>query len=272
MGRIAALAGAELRIAARNRWLAVAVALMCALSLVLEAVGSAPGGQLGVDRLTVAVAGLTTLGAYLVPLLALLLAFDAIAGEAERGTLSLLATYPLRRGEILAGKFAAHLAVLAIAIFAGFGAAGAIAIALDAESADSLPSLLWLAGTALLLGAGFLALGYVASCLGRASAGAAGYAVAIWLLMVVFYDLALLGAVVADDGGAFSREALPWLLAANPADAFRLVNLADGPAAVVTGLAAAGKAVPRAAVHAALWLWPLAALAAAWLLLSRREL
>ena len=57
------------------------------------------------------------------PLVALLMAFDAVAGEVERGTLPLLLTYPVARWEVLLGKLLAHLAILALAIVAGYGAA-----------------------------------------------------------------------------------------------------------------------------------------------------
>jgi hypothetical protein len=54
-----------------------------------------PHRALGVDRLSVTVASLTSLAVYLVPLVALLMSFDAIAGEVERGTLPLVLTYPV---------------------------------------------------------------------------------------------------------------------------------------------------------------------------------
>ena len=103
-------------IALRNRWVAIAVAMMVLFSLVLSAAGSAPTGALGADRLSVVVASLTSLAVYLVPLVALLMSFDALAGEVERGTLPLLLTYPLSRAEIILGKLAAHLAVMAVAL------------------------------------------------------------------------------------------------------------------------------------------------------------
>ena len=46
--------------------------------------------RLGADRLSVTVSSLTSLSVYLVPLVALLMSFDAVAGEVERGTLPLL--------------------------------------------------------------------------------------------------------------------------------------------------------------------------------------
>ena len=131
IARILATALTEARIARRNRWVAIAIALMVVFSLVLSAAGSAPTGALGADRLSVVVASLTSLSVYLVPLLALLMSFDAVAGEVERGTLPLLLTYPVSRREILLGKLVAHLAVLILALVIGYGTAAAVAFATD---------------------------------------------------------------------------------------------------------------------------------------------
>ncbi|MEQ9430595.1 ABC transporter permease subunit, partial [Thalassospira sp.] len=104
MNRILASARTEFIIALRNRWVTISVVMMVLFSLVLSAAGSAPTGVLGADRLSVTVASLTSLAVYLVPLVALLMSFDAIAGEVERGTLSLVLTYPVARGELVLGK------------------------------------------------------------------------------------------------------------------------------------------------------------------------
>ena len=84
IGRILSTARIEFAIALRNRWMAIAVGMMALFSLVLSMAGSAPTGDLGVDRLSVTVASLTSLSVYLVPLIALLISFDAVAGEVER--------------------------------------------------------------------------------------------------------------------------------------------------------------------------------------------
>lgn len=85
MKRVLATALCEFRIAFRNRWVAIATAMMALFALVLAAAGAAPTGDVGVDRLSVIVASLTSLSVYLVPLLALLMSFDAVAGEVEEG-------------------------------------------------------------------------------------------------------------------------------------------------------------------------------------------
>lgn len=255
-----ALGVTEFRIALRNRWVTITVALMALFALVLSAAGSAPTGDVGVDALSVTVASLTSLGVYLVPLMALLMSFDAVAGEVERGTLSLTLTYPVSRSGILMGKFAAHLVVLTIAVGVGYALAAAAALATDPGASAGLPALLRLFWSSILLGAVFLAVGYTLSAIARRPGAAAGLAIGVWLALVVLYDLGLLAAVVADGGGAFTNRALPWLLLANPADAFRLYNLAASEAtAAASGLGGAAQTIP--AVHAliSVLLWPLAA-------------
>lgn len=259
--RILATASTEFRIALRNRWVAIAVVLMLVFSLVLAAAGSAPTGGVGVDRLSVTVASLTSLAVYLVPLVALLMSFDAIAGEVERGTLSLILAYPVARAEILGGKLLAHLAVLALAVTAGYGAAAIAAFATDANAAQGLSALWRLTWTSILLGATFLGAGYALSALSRRPSGAAGLAVGLWLGLVVLYDLGLLAGVVADDGGAFTLSLFPKLLLVNPADAFRLYNLAASQAtAAAAGVGGAATTIPLWHSALSLVLWPVAAL------------
>ena len=265
MTAVVAVARLEFLIARRNLWMSLATGLMLLFAVVLTFAGSAAAGALGVDRLTVTVTNLTTLSVYLIPLIALLLSFDTIAGEKERGTLGLTLSYPISRGAFLAGKFLAHLATLATAVGIGFAAAGLLSVWLGGGSTAGLAALARLAATAVLLGATFLGFGYAVSGLVRQPGAAAGLCIAIWLIGIVLYDLALLGAVVADNGGVFTKSVFPWLLVANPADAFRVVNLTGSDAALLaSGLAAAKDAIPPLAPQLAMVLWPAVILTAAW--------
>jgi len=270
--RILAIAGSEFRIALRNRWILIATLLMVMFSLALTFAGSAPTGVLGVDLLTVSVASMTTLSVYLVPLLALLMSFDAIAGEVERGSLGLLLTYPLSRGELLLGKLVSHIATLAMAVFIGFGVAGAAAWLAGGASGTSVAALFRLGWSAVLLGTSFLAIGYAISAVARSSSAAAGLAIGVWILFVVLYDLGLLGALVYDNGGSFTEYVFPVLLTANPADAFRIFNLSgSGNTALAAGLTGATSGLPLWAVVLSLFGWPLVVLGLARLALKRVE-
>lgn len=257
MTRSLAIARTELLILARNRWLHMATGIMLLFALALSFAGSAPTGSLGVDRLTVSVASMTTLSVYLAPLLALMMSFDTVVGDADRGSLSLLLSYPAGRGEILLGKLIAHLMALVLAMGIGFGTAGLIAAAAGGANSQSLIALARLLGTSVLLGVVFLVLGYAISSSVHSTAAAAGLSAGLWLVFVVLYDLGLLGAVVTAGDSVFTTTIFPWLMVANPADAFRLWNIAGSETmALATGMTGAANALPKWAAPLSLLLWP----------------
>ncbi|MBU2487565.1 MAG: ABC transporter permease [Alphaproteobacteria bacterium] len=240
------IAATEIRIGLRNRWIILSSLILLAFALILVLLGSAPGGEVKTDAVTVVVASLSTLSVYLVPLIALLLSFDAIAGEIDRGTLQLVLASPVSRGSVLVGKFLGHVAVLAIAVSSGYGIAGLVAFfANGAGEAVALIGVGRLIASSTVLGATFIAIGYIASASVRQTGTAAALAIAIWLFAVVLYDLALLGGLLASQDGFFARSVFPWLLVFNPADAFRLYNMSAIDAlAVGSNLGGAGSALP----------------------------
>ncbi|WP_373235740.1 ABC transporter permease [Cohaesibacter celericrescens] len=269
---ILAIARLELLIARRNLWVAIAILLMVLFDAVLTMAGDAPTGMLGVSPLTVALTSITTLSVYLVPLIGLLLSFDAISGEMERGTLTLSLSYPLSRVEILIGKFLAHICVLAIAIGIGLGLTATLVIVQHGSQHLEILPLVRLFLTSLALGASFLGLGYAVSILVRQTGAASGIAIAIWLVCVVLYDLGLLGALVANGSGVFAKSVFPWMLVANPADAFRLINTPDITANILgSGVSAAGSVVGFTGQLLSLTLWPLIALALSCLVFEKAE-
>ena len=84
MRAIAIIAAKEIRDGLRNRWVLATTLLMAALALTLTLLGSAPTGTVGASHLSVTVVSLSSLTIFLVPLIALLISHDAIAGEIER--------------------------------------------------------------------------------------------------------------------------------------------------------------------------------------------
>ncbi len=270
MKRILAGATAEFRIALRNRWVAIAIVMMALFSLVLAAAGSAPTGAVGVDKMSVTVASLTSLGVYLVPLLALLMSFDAIAGEVERGTLPLALTYPVSRQEILLGKFLAQMGILGLALGIGYAIAAGLAFWQDPRAGEGVAAMLRLFASSLLLGATFLAIGYAISAVSRRPGAAAGLAIGLWLVLVILYDLGLLAAIVVDQGGVFTTDIFPYALLANPADAFRLFNLASsGAGGAASGVGGASGSIPAGQALAVIAIWPLVAFGLALAALRR---
>lgn len=269
------IAAAEVRSALRNRWVLSATLVLTALALSLSLLGSAPTGTVGVAPLDVTVVSLTSLTIFLVPLIALLLSHDAVVGESERGTLLLLLSYPVARWQVIAGKFVGHIVVVAIAATLGYGCAGVVigwvSGGADRESVAAFAAMI---GSSILLGASFLALGNLVSVCVRQRATAVGIAVGIWLLLVLVYDAALLGMLVADKSRSIPTELVQALLLLNPTDAFRLFNLAGlGRVGTFSGMAAVSQQAHAGTgiLIAMLLAWTALPLAAAAAVFSRRE-
>lgn len=231
MKLLVTIAANEIRTGLRNRWVAASILLFAGLSLLLTLLGSAPVGTVKGSGLAIVIASLTSLSVYLVPLIALMLSHDAIAGEVERGTLLLMLTYPIRRWQLLAGKFLGHLAILALALILGFGSAGLISGWNQGLEADDIGALLRLIASSIFLGAVFISFGYLVSVLAKERATAVGMAIGLWLVLVVLYDLALIGLLLADTKQTIGSSFLASAMAMNPADAFRIYNLGQLEAA-----------------------------------------
>lgn len=223
---ISILAAKEIRDGIRNRWVAATILLLGTLALTLSFLGSVPTGELKVAALEVSVVSLTSLSMYLLPLIALMLSFDALVGEFENGTMLLLLTYPVKRWQVIAGKFAGHSAILLAAILVGYGTTLAVLILVNDGDTTGWQAYAAMMASSLLLACVFLAIGYLISSLARERAVAIGAAVATWLVLVVFYDLGLLSALVLDEGKFISEGLFSALMLANPADAYRLFNFA----------------------------------------------
>ena len=135
MKTVLLLSAKEVREGLRNRWVIAATGLLAALALTLAFLGSAPTGTVGANALDVVVISLASLTIFIVPLIALLISHDAIVGEIERGTMTLLLSYPVRRRQVLFGKFLGHLAILAFATVVGYGLAAVALVATARRSA-----------------------------------------------------------------------------------------------------------------------------------------
>lgn len=269
------IARKELADGLRNRWLLAISLLFALLAVGIAWFGAAAAGQVGFTSIPATVASLSSLATFLMPLIALLLAYDAIIGEEEGGTLMLLLTYPLSRAQLLFGKFIGHGLILALATLFGFGAA-AVAIAVLVPDVE-LPLLLWAFGrfmlSSTLLGWAFLAMAYALSSRVAEKSTAAGLALGLWFFFVLVFDLALLAILVLSEG-RMSPELLPWLLLFNPTDIYRLINLSGFETSGGSGVLSLGQDLPVSAT--ALWLvlsaWTLAALGLAYWLFRRRPI
>ena len=220
------ITGKEVRDSLRNRWVLAATVLLAALALSLGFLGSTPTGSVKVDPLTVTVVSLSSLSIFLIPLIAMLLSYDALIGEIERGAMALLLSYPVSRVQILAGKFIGHIIILTLATAAGYGLAGiALQLANGGIDIAAWKPFALLIAASVVLGAAFLAMGYVISAKVKERGTAAGVAIGVWLFFVVIFDMTLLGVLVADSEQTITAPVVEGILLLNPADIYRLLNL-----------------------------------------------
>ena len=206
----------------RNRWVLAVALVFTVFSLVIAYFGSAQQGQIGFRSIEITIASLVSLVIYLIPLIALLLGFDAIVGERERGSLDLLLAMPITRTELLLGKYLGLALALTLSTVAGFSL---VAVLLWRYMNSA--ALLHYSGfvlSSVLLGLAFLSVAIFLSVLARDRARASGLAIMIWFFFVLVFDLLLLGLLVTT-GEHFSGDAFAWLLLLNPADVFRILNI-----------------------------------------------
>ncbi len=215
MGKVArALVWHEFLERSRDRWILVLTLLFVLLSAGITLYGKAGDMSQG----EVVGPSLVTLSSLLIPLVGLLLGFDAVVGERERRTLNLLLSMPIYRWELIVAKFLGRFIPLAFAILAGIFAA---VFLLEDGYGAALMSLII---PSLLLGASFLALGILISSVVLRQATASSLLITIWFLLVFFYDLAILGALVVTDG-SLPDALCAGLVVANPVGLYRIVMI-----------------------------------------------
>jgi Cu-processing system permease protein len=264
----------EWRDGMRNRWVLATTGLLAALALTLAFLGAAPTGAVKVSALAVTIVSLSSLTIFLIPLIALLLSYDAIVGEIDRGTMALLLAYPVARWQVVLGKFLGHLAILVFATVVGYGVAGLALQWAGQDAGGAWAAFAFMIASSGLLGGVFIAIGYLISTSVGDRGTAAGVAIGVWLLFVLLYDMALLGWLVVDQGRTVTPYVLNALLLLNPADIYRLLNLTATPDvsgfAGVAGLGAHTGLGP-ATLIGALLAWMVAPLVAAVALFARRQ-
>ena len=132
----------------------------------------------------------TILG-FLFPLMAIGLGFDAINGEHNRRTLSRILAQPIYRDALLAGKFLAGLAALAVSILCLWLLVVGLAVwflGVPPGGEEIVRSLVFLAVTVIYAGV-WLALAMLLSIVFRSPATAALVALGVWLFMSLLWPM-----------------------------------------------------------------------------------
>lgn len=128
---------------------------------------------------------------FLVPLLAIALAFDAVNGEFQRRTMSRILAQPIYRDALLLGKFLAGLVTLTLvlsAIWLLIIGMGLLRLGVPPNTEEVVRLMVFLLAT-IFYGGIWLTVALLCSTLFRQTATAALTALAIWLFFIVFWGM-----------------------------------------------------------------------------------
>ena len=158
------------------------------------------GGDDVVGDMRLTVTGLLGISPLLIPLIAVILGFNTIAGEAESGSLMVVLSYPVRRIEVLVGKVLGLGSVIAFSTIIGFGSGGIII--LGANGGEYWLEYLAFIGLTILLGFIFLSLTIFVSSFAKKRIHAIGGAILIFFWGMIIGTV--LFAVLLGSGYSFS--------------------------------------------------------------------
>ena len=148
-------------------------------------------------------------------------------------------------------------------------------IIISGGSTEGWQAYVFMMGSSLMLGAVFLALGYLVSVLVKERATAIGAAMGLWLIFVVLYDLLLFAALLLDKKQLIGQQLFSSLMLISPTDSYRILNLSmfDGvsQSAGMAGLASQA-GMSSTLLLGVISLWVIIPLATTLLVFQRREL
>lgn len=168
----------------RNRWIIILTILFVVLIVVFSYLA---GGQAGGDGvfgdMQNTVFALLGISSLLIPLIAIILGFSTISGEAESGSLNVVLSYPISRGEVLIGKLLGLGLVIIFSIILGFGLGGIIISA--TYGAEAWSGYLAFIGLSIFLGFIYLSLSICISayCKRRVTSIGGGIVIFFWGLI-----------------------------------------------------------------------------------------
>lgn len=210
----------EIKDARRNRWFLLYALAFAGLAIALAWLALAGMGNYGLAGFGRTGASLINLILLIVPLMGLTLGALSLASEREKGTLIYLLAQPISKAELLLGKFIGLALALLAALGLGFGLTGLL-IAANSGGTD-VRAYLTLVGLTFLLAVASLSLGFLISAAVQRSATAVGIALFLWLLLVFFGDLGVMGTAVVL---RLSVNELFALALSNPLQIFKIAAI-----------------------------------------------
>jgi ABC-2 type transport system permease protein len=200
----------------RAKWFLVYTAVFGGLLVMLLLFGITESRIMGFTGLSRLLVTYIQLSMAILPVFVLVTTVRSVAGDREAGIFEYLLALPIGLGAWywgkLAGRFAVVFLPVALAMFGG--------VLWGAMRGAEVPWAVLVYYTALLMALAwcFLGIGMLISTLTRSADVAQGAAFVIWLILLLFLDLVLLGVMIR---GSLPPEAAVGIALANPMQVFR---------------------------------------------------
>ncbi len=213
-------AHADIAESLRARWFLIYTAVFGGLVVLLFAYGLAESrimGFTGLSRLLLTYIQLTMA---ILPIFVLITTVRSVAGDREAGVFEYLLSLPISLSAWFWGKMLGRFVMVFLPVFLALIGA----LAWGGAKGASVPWAMLIYYTALLMSLAwcFLGIGMLISTLARTSDVAQGAAFVIWLTLLLFLDLILLGILIQEHLPADSAVAIAL---ANPMQVFRTASM-----------------------------------------------
>ncbi len=213
-------ARADISESLRSRWFAVYALVFGGIVVGLFVSGlteSRVMGFTGLSRLLVTYLQITMA---ILPLFVLITTVRSVAGDREAGVFEYMLSLPVSLAVWYWGKFIGRFVVVFLPVFLAM--AGAVAWGLVRGVEIPWTQIFFYTGFLLSLALCFLGLGMLVSTLARSSDVATGSAFLLWLFLLLFMDLILLGVMIRS---GVSPESVVAVALANPLQVFRTASM-----------------------------------------------
>jgi len=191
MKNINLIAQKEILSSLRNKWFLIYTIVFAVLSLSLSLIGLSGLETYGISGFGKTTASLINLILLFVPLMGLTLGAVSISYERERGTLLYILSQPITYFEVLIGKFTGLALSILGSLILGFGLSGFV-VAYKGGAAD-VSGYMYLILLTFLLALVNLSIGMLISNYFKKYETALGISIFIWLFLVIFSDLGIIG-------------------------------------------------------------------------------
>lgn len=204
----------------RARWFMIYSMVFGGIVILLFAFGLSESRIMGFTGLSRLLVTYIQLSMAILPVFVLITTVRSVAGDREAGVFEYMLSLPVTLGAWFWGRFFGRFFVVFLPVFLAMLAAVGWGVAKGSE----VPWDLFVYYTALLMSLAwcFLGIGMLISTLARSSDVAQGAAFLIWLLLLLFLDLILLGVMIQEQ---LPPETAVAIALANPMQVFRTATM-----------------------------------------------